>query len=97
MAVHNKVGQNYCDWKDQRYRPGDVAIGGQNHFLLPHNWVLTMDIIFSVLPLYRESFYESWRKWSMAEIRTLADIYGLVINVCLALLELYSSKLTGIF
>ncbi|KAF8158555.1 hypothetical protein B0H34DRAFT_709358 [Crassisporium funariophilum] len=27
IAVHNKVHQNYCDWNDQRYRPGDVAIG----------------------------------------------------------------------
>ncbi|KAF8904128.1 phenylacetyl-CoA ligase, partial [Gymnopilus junonius] len=27
IAVHNKVGQSYCDWEDQRYRPGDVAIG----------------------------------------------------------------------
>uniref|UniRef100_A0A8H7XP03 Uncharacterized protein n=1 Tax=Psilocybe cubensis TaxID=181762 RepID=A0A8H7XP03_PSICU len=25
VAAHNKLNQNYCDWKDQRYRPGDVA------------------------------------------------------------------------
>ncbi|KAH9480170.1 putative 4-coumarate--CoA ligase 3 [Psilocybe cubensis] len=27
IAAHNKVNQNYCDWNDQRFRPGDVAIG----------------------------------------------------------------------
>ncbi|KAH7926478.1 acetyl-CoA synthetase-like protein [Leucogyrophana mollusca] len=24
-ALHGKVGQNYCRWEDQRFRPGDVA------------------------------------------------------------------------
>jgi 4-coumarate--CoA ligase len=28
MAVHNKVNQNYTDWEKQRFRPGDVALGG---------------------------------------------------------------------
>lgn len=28
IAAHNKVNTDYCDFKDQRYRPGDVAIGG---------------------------------------------------------------------
>ncbi|KAF9561069.1 acetyl-CoA synthetase-like protein [Agrocybe pediades] len=27
IAAHNKVNQNYCAWEDQRFRPGDVAIG----------------------------------------------------------------------
>ncbi|KAF8895161.1 hypothetical protein BD779DRAFT_1668498 [Infundibulicybe gibba] len=27
IAAHNRVNENYCDWEDQRYRPGDVAIG----------------------------------------------------------------------
>ncbi|TFK39014.1 phenylacetyl-CoA ligase [Crucibulum laeve] len=27
IAAHNKVNEAYCDWKDRRYRPGDVAIG----------------------------------------------------------------------
>ncbi|KAF8630887.1 hypothetical protein AX17_005245 [Amanita inopinata Kibby_2008] len=27
IAAHNKVNENYCDWEDRRYRPGDVAIG----------------------------------------------------------------------
>ncbi|KAF9465775.1 phenylacetyl-CoA ligase [Collybia nuda] len=27
IAAHNKVNEDYCDYKDRRYRPGDVAIG----------------------------------------------------------------------
>ncbi|KAG5716650.1 4-coumarate--CoA ligase-like 7 [Termitomyces sp. T112] len=27
IAAHNKVNQNYCDIKDQRFRPGDICIG----------------------------------------------------------------------
>lgn len=41
IAVHNKVNQNYCDWQDQRYRPGDVAIGGEGDHLLDAGAYLT--------------------------------------------------------
>ncbi|KAF8073408.1 phenylacetyl-CoA ligase [Lyophyllum atratum] len=27
IAAHNNVNKDYCDYDDQRYRPGDVAIG----------------------------------------------------------------------
>jgi len=27
IAAHNNVNQNYCEFKDQRYRPGDIAVG----------------------------------------------------------------------
>ncbi|KAJ7175464.1 phenylacetyl-CoA ligase [Mycena filopes] len=27
LAAHGKVNQNYAEWNDRRYRPGDVAIG----------------------------------------------------------------------
>ncbi|KAJ7043903.1 phenylacetyl-CoA ligase [Mycena alexandri] len=27
LAAHSKVNENYAEWKDRRYRPGDVAIG----------------------------------------------------------------------
>ncbi|PPQ93094.1 hypothetical protein CVT25_003126 [Psilocybe cyanescens] len=27
IAAHNKVNQDYCDWQEQRFRPGDIAIG----------------------------------------------------------------------
>jgi 4-coumarate--CoA ligase len=30
IAVHNKVNEDYCEWDDRRYRPGDVAIGGKS-------------------------------------------------------------------
>ncbi|KAF8968998.1 phenylacetyl-CoA ligase [Flammula alnicola] len=26
-AAHNRVNEDYCEWEDRRYRPGDVAIG----------------------------------------------------------------------
>jgi hypothetical protein len=34
IAVHNRVHEDYCDWEDRRYRPGDVAIGGVSLFTL---------------------------------------------------------------
>ncbi|KAJ3512385.1 hypothetical protein NLJ89_g3551 [Agrocybe chaxingu] len=27
IAIHNRVHEDYCDYEDRRYRPGDVAIG----------------------------------------------------------------------
>ncbi|KAF8871809.1 phenylacetyl-CoA ligase [Infundibulicybe gibba] len=27
MAAHNRVNEDYCDWEERRYRPGDVAVG----------------------------------------------------------------------
>ncbi|KAJ7645553.1 phenylacetyl-CoA ligase [Mycena polygramma] len=27
LAAHSKVNEDYAEWKDRRYRPGDVAIG----------------------------------------------------------------------
>ncbi|KNZ82078.1 putative 4-coumarate--CoA ligase 3 [Termitomyces sp. J132] len=33
IAAHNKVNQNYCDIKDQRFRPGDICIGGAGQLL----------------------------------------------------------------
>ncbi|KAJ7712446.1 phenylacetyl-CoA ligase [Mycena metata] len=27
LAAHSRVNENYAEWKDRRYRPGDVAIG----------------------------------------------------------------------
>ena len=30
MALHHKVNQNVCRWKDQRYRVGDVAAGSKS-------------------------------------------------------------------
>lgn len=32
VAAHNKINQDYCGWKDQRYRPGDIASGGMLAF-----------------------------------------------------------------
>lgn len=30
MAVHNKVDEDYTTWENRRFRPGDVAIGGED-------------------------------------------------------------------
>ncbi|CAA7269124.1 unnamed protein product [Cyclocybe aegerita] len=27
IAIHNRIHEDYCDYEDRRYRPGDVAIG----------------------------------------------------------------------
>ncbi|KDR82330.1 hypothetical protein GALMADRAFT_237577 [Galerina marginata CBS 339.88] len=27
IAAHNRVNEDYCNWEDRRYRPGDIAIG----------------------------------------------------------------------
>ncbi|KAF7297833.1 Phenylacetyl-CoA ligase [Mycena kentingensis (nom. inval.)] len=27
LAAHARINEDYCDWKDRRYRPGDVALG----------------------------------------------------------------------
>ena len=30
MAVFHKVNENYTNWEDQRFRPGDVVSAGQS-------------------------------------------------------------------
>ncbi|KIK04117.1 hypothetical protein K443DRAFT_93794 [Laccaria amethystina LaAM-08-1] len=44
MAAHNKINQNYCAWEDQRYRPGDIAIGGR--YPLPYIYGLVVNLHF---------------------------------------------------
>jgi 4-coumarate--CoA ligase len=38
IAAHNNVNKDYCSYEDQRYRPGDIAIGGKTSFLQINNY-----------------------------------------------------------
>jgi len=78
MAIHNKVDQNYCSWEDQRYRPGDVAIGGKVPLAHPASLSTNNDHVDGKFYLYIV------RVQSISHEHTVTltpDIYGLVINV----------------
>jgi len=78
MAVHNRVHESYCAWEDRRYRPGDVAIGGEFFFLPLICIKRKYQLLCPVLPFYRKSIYHCIRGYF--DIIN-PDIYGLVINV----------------
>ncbi|KIK54053.1 hypothetical protein GYMLUDRAFT_177879 [Collybiopsis luxurians FD-317 M1] len=44
IAAHNKVGQNYTSWNQQRYRPGDVCIA-----VLPFYHIYGLDVVLNLI------------------------------------------------
>ncbi|KIK51401.1 hypothetical protein GYMLUDRAFT_234109 [Collybiopsis luxurians FD-317 M1] len=44
IAAHNKVGQNYTSWNQQRYRPGDVCIA-----VLPFYHIYGLGVVLNLI------------------------------------------------
>ncbi|EDR13168.1 uncharacterized protein LACBIDRAFT_308714 [Laccaria bicolor S238N-H82] len=64
MAAHNKINENYCAWEDQRYRPGDIAIGVLPLYREDTLWsIATLLILFSrhLWPCRQSAFYFTLR------------------------------------
>ncbi|KAF9455785.1 hypothetical protein BDZ94DRAFT_1277319, partial [Collybia nuda] len=74
VAAHNKVNEDYCDRKDQRYRLGDIAIGA----MPDDNILLQMSVV--VVPRY--SFVEMLNSIVRHRISHLLLVPPQVILLC---------------
>ncbi|KAJ6584758.1 phenylacetyl-CoA ligase [Mycena capillaripes] len=60
LAAHSKVNEDYADWKDRRYRPGDVAIGDIYGLVVNLHFLLYCAMTIVVVPKFHfESMLKS--------------------------------------